>query len=63
MVVNVSAHTYSVYVTPAGGSELTVGSNYAFRNTANTMTSLNDWNLDVDPSISGASLTASNLSP
>jgi len=36
MVVNVTAHTYSVFVTPAGGSELTVGSNYAFRSTANT---------------------------
>jgi hypothetical protein len=63
LVVNVSTHTYSVFVTPAGGSELTVGSNYAFRSTANTMTSLNDWNLDVDPSIKGASLTASNLAP
>jgi hypothetical protein len=63
LVVNVTAHTYSVYVTPAGGSELTVGSNYAFRSTANTMTSLNDWNLDVDPSIGGASLTANNLTP
>jgi chitinase len=63
LVVNVTAHTYSVFVTPAGGSELTVGSNFAFRSTANTMTSLNDWNLYVDPSIGGASLTANNLTP
>jgi hypothetical protein len=63
LVVNVTAHTYSVFVTPAGGSELTVGSNYAFRSSANTMTSLNDWNLYVDPSIGGASLTANNLTP
>jgi hypothetical protein len=63
LVVNVTAHTYSVYVTPAGGSEVTVGANYAFRSSANTMTSLNDWDLDVDSSISGASLTASNLAP
>jgi len=62
-VVNVTAHTYSVFVTPAGGSELTVGSNFAFRSTANTMTSLNDWNLFVDSSIGGASLTANNLTP
>jgi hypothetical protein len=62
-VVNVTAHTYSVFVTPAGGSELTVGSNFAFRSTANTMTSLSDWNLDVDPSIGGATLTANNLTP
>ena len=63
LVVNVTAHTYSVFVTPSGGSELTVGSNFAFRSTANTMTSLNDWNLFVDSSIGGASLTANNLSP
>jgi rhamnogalacturonyl hydrolase YesR len=60
-VVNLTTHTYSVYVTPAGGSELTVGLNYAFRSTANTMTSLTDWNLYVDPSIGGASLTAINF--
>jgi len=60
--VNVTAHTYSVFVTPSGGSEITVGSNYAFRSSANTMTSLNDWNLFVDPSNAG-SLTASNLTP
>ena len=29
--VNVPAQTYSVYVTPAGGSQVLVGSNYAFR--------------------------------
>jgi hypothetical protein len=63
LVVNVTAHTYSAYVTPVGGSELTVGTNYAFRSGANTMTSLNDWNLDVDSSIGGASLTAHNLTP
>jgi hypothetical protein len=62
-VVNVTAHTYSAYVTPAGGTELTIGTNLAFRSTANTMTSLNDWNLNVDSSIGGASLTAINLTP
>jgi hypothetical protein len=62
MDVNVTAHTYSVYVTPSGGSKTLVGSNYAFRSTANTMTSLTDWNLYVDPSNSG-SLTATNLTP
>jgi hypothetical protein len=63
LVVNVPAHTYSVYVTPAGGSELTVGVNYAFRSTANTVTSLDTWNLDVDATPSGCSLTANNLNP
>ncbi len=30
-VINVATRTYSVYVTPAGGSEVAVGENYAFR--------------------------------
>jgi hypothetical protein len=62
LVVNVTAHTYSVFVTPPGGSELTVGSNFAFRSTANTMTSLDNWNLDENATPAGASLTARNLS-
>jgi hypothetical protein len=62
MVVNVTAHTYSVYVTPAGGSELTVGLNYAFRSTA-VVSSLDTWNLDVNSTPSGCSLTANNLNP
>ncbi|MGA3006949.1 MAG: chitobiase/beta-hexosaminidase C-terminal domain-containing protein [Opitutaceae bacterium] len=63
LVVNVTAHTYSVYVTPAGGSEQTVGLNYAFRSTANTATSLDHWNLDVNSTPAGCSLTANNLNP
>ena len=63
MVVNVSTHTYSVYVTPAGGSQLTVGTNLAFRSTANTVTSLDTWNLDVDATPANCSLTANNLNP
>jgi hypothetical protein len=59
LVVNVSANTYSVYVTPAGGSELTVGLNYAFRV---AQTSLDTWVLDVDSTPASCSLTASNLS-
>ncbi len=42
-VVNVVAHTYSVYVTPAGGSELTIGLNYAFRTEQNAVTQLNNF--------------------
>jgi hypothetical protein len=62
LVVNVSAHTYSVFVTPAGGTELTVGSNFAFRSTANTVTRLDTWDLNVNATPAGASLTAHNLS-
>ncbi|MGA3008482.1 MAG: choice-of-anchor tandem repeat GloVer-containing protein, partial [Opitutaceae bacterium] len=57
IVVNVPANTYSVYVTPPGGSELLVGSNYGFRKAA---TSLDTWTIDVN-STPGGSVTVSNL--
>ena len=47
-VVNVPAHTYSVYVTPAGSSEQAVGINYAFRTEQATVTGLNNWALFSD---------------
>ena len=47
-VVNVPAHTYSVYVTPSGGSEQIVGVNYAFRTEQATISSLNNWSLFSD---------------
>jgi hypothetical protein len=40
MVVNVPTHTYSVYVTPSGGSEQAVGLNYAFRSEQAAVNSL-----------------------
>jgi hypothetical protein len=60
-VVNVPAHTYSIFVTPAGGSEITVGSNYAFRTEVNTVTSLDTWNVDVNAT-PGGSVNINNLS-
>jgi hypothetical protein len=39
-VVNVPAQTYSVYVTPSGGSQVLVGSNYAFRTGATTLNNM-----------------------
>src|SRR5207253_4069872 len=39
--VNVVAHTYSVYVTPPGGNEIQIASNYAFRTEQNSVTGLN----------------------
>ncbi len=45
LVVNIPAHTYNAYVTPAGGSELAVGLNYAFRTEQAAVTSLAYWNL------------------
>jgi len=43
MVVNIPAHTYSVFVTAPGGAEQTVGSNLAFRTEQNTVSQLNWW--------------------
>jgi hypothetical protein len=40
IVVNVPTHTYSVYVTPPGGSETAVGINYAFRTEQSAVTAL-----------------------
>ena len=62
VVVNLSAKTYSVYVTPSGGSEVTVGLNYAFRSTANPVDALDTWDLDV-AATPAASLAASDLTP
>ncbi len=45
--VNVPAHTYSIFVTPPGGSELTIGSNYAFRTEQNTVTTLDNYGVFV----------------
>ena len=42
MVVNLSTHTYSVYVTPQGGSEIALATNYAFRTEQATDSSLSD---------------------
>jgi len=53
VVANVPARTYSVYVTPAGGSEVTVGSNYAFRTEQASVASLNNWGAVVDTAANG----------
>ena len=52
--VNVPAHTYSIYVTPAGGTEQTVGVNYAFRTEQSTVASLNNYGLVVDSATGSA---------
>jgi len=43
LVVNVPAHTYSIYVTPAGGTELTVGVNFDFRSDQSTVANLDNF--------------------
>ncbi len=47
LVVNIPAHSYSIFVTPPGGSELTIGSNYLFRTEQNTVTSLSNYGVFV----------------
>ncbi len=42
LAINGTAHTYSAYVTPAGGSEQLIGSNYAFRTEQASVSSLSD---------------------
>jgi hypothetical protein len=48
VVVNVTAHTYSIFVTAPGGSEQTVGTGFAFRTEQNTVTSLNNYAVTVN---------------
>jgi hypothetical protein len=48
LVVNVPARTYSIYVTPAGGAEQTVGTDFAFRPTAGAVTNLDNWGAIVE---------------
>jgi hypothetical protein len=43
VVVDVAAHRYSAFVTPAGGIERSVATNYAFRTEQATVTSLDSW--------------------
>jgi hypothetical protein len=54
LVVNVPAHNYSIFVTPAGGTELTVGTNFAFRTEQNAVTSLDWWGVNVNASTAGS---------
>ena len=54
LVVNVPSHNYSIFVKPAGGSELTVGTNFAFRTEQNAVTSLDWWGTVVNASTPGS---------
>jgi len=60
LVINVPARTYSIFVTPPGGTELTVGTNFGFRTEQNTVTSLDHWGTFVNTSNPG-SLTTCNF--
>ena len=54
LAVSLLAHTYSVWVTPAGGAETAVGLNYGFRTGQSTRIALNHWAAFVDSKASAA---------
>jgi hypothetical protein len=46
--INTPTHTFTAYVTPAGGAEQQLATNFAFRNTQATITTLNYWDSTND---------------
>jgi hypothetical protein len=61
VVVNVASHTYSSFVTPPAGTELTIGSNFAFRSEQATVPSLNNWGVDANPAAPTGTTTVCNF--
>jgi hypothetical protein len=53
MVVNMTAHTYSAYVTPPGGSEATIGTGMMFRAPQATITSVNSYGVVMQSAANG----------
>lgn len=62
LAVNIPAATYSIYVTPAGEAEQTVGVDFAFRPTAGTITKLNNWGM-VDDTEGSATVCDFKVTP
>jgi hypothetical protein len=61
VVVNVASHTYSSFVTPPGGTELTIGTNFAFRTEQATVPSLNYWGVDANTAAPTGTTTVCNF--
>jgi unsaturated rhamnogalacturonyl hydrolase len=61
LTVNIPAHTYSAFVTPPGGTEQTVGSDFAFRTEQNTVTTLANFGFRLATTPAG-STTVCNIS-
>jgi hypothetical protein len=53
-VVNVATHRYSVFVTPAGQSEILLADNFAFRTEQASVASLNNWVANAQTTPAGA---------
>lgn len=60
LAINVTSHTYSAFVTPAGGTEQTIETGAAFRVEQNTVTSLDHWGVK-DSSPAGSTLQVCNF--
>ena len=45
VVINVSAHTYTIYVTPQGAAEQTIATDFAFRSEQSGVAGLDHWGL------------------
>jgi len=66
MEINISTHTYSVYVTPAGGSQTTLASGYDFRSDQSGATVLDSWTItasDGSHIVSDVVATIPNAAP
>lgn len=50
IIIDVPSRSYSVFVTPPGGSELTLASNYDFRTDQNAATELQNYSIISEPS-------------
>jgi hypothetical protein len=48
LLIDPTTKTYTVYVTPPGGTELTLATSYAFRSEQSTVSTLNNWSLYAD---------------
>ncbi len=45
LAIDMATRTYTIYGKPEGGSEVTIGSNFAFRSQQSTVSVLNNWTL------------------
>src|SRR5437762_926565 len=48
LVVDIPSHTFAAYVTPAGSSELTIGTGFAFRTDQPPVSALDNWALHTE---------------
>jgi glucose/arabinose dehydrogenase len=61
MGVNLVDHRYSVWITPPGGAEVALASNYGFRIEHAFITQLNNWGAFVSPNPSGGTVEVCNF--